>query len=73
MNVIQFPFQDRAQPETQAWSFGSVDFSAILAVDDPEALPLVRQPGSDGFQLDSSALFQVCTSHSLSYTLFFIQ
>nr|XP_023681767.1 FRAS1-related extracellular matrix protein 2-like [Paramormyrops kingsleyae] len=57
--LYRFKIIDRAQPETQAWSFGSVDFSAVLAVDDPDALPLVRQPGSDGFQLDSSALFQV--------------
>lgn len=51
--------QDKAQPETQAQSFGSVTFNALLAVDDPGALPLVRQPGSDGFRMDSSALFQV--------------
>lgn len=34
-------------------------FNALLAVDDPGALPLVRQPGSDGFRMDSTALFQV--------------
>lgn len=28
-------------------------------MDDPGALALVRQPGSDGFRMDSSALFQV--------------
>lgn len=52
-------FQDKAQPETQARTFGSVGFNALLAVDDPEALSLVRQPGSDGFRLDSMPLFQV--------------
>lgn len=51
--------QDKAQPETQARAFGSVSFNALLAVDDPEALSLVRQPGSDGFRLDSTPLFQV--------------
>lgn len=51
--------QDKAQPETQARSFGDVAFNAFLAVDDPGALPLVRQPGADGFRVDSTALFQV--------------
>lgn len=53
------PHQDKAQPETQARAFGDVSFNAALAVDDPSALPLVRQPGSDGFRLDSTAMFQV--------------
>lgn len=56
------PHQDKAQPETQAQVFGDVSFNAMLAVDDPSALSLVRQPGSDGFRLDSAAMFQVfCT------------
>ncbi|XP_051993005.1 FRAS1-related extracellular matrix protein 2-like isoform X2 [Xyrauchen texanus] len=50
---------DKAQPETQATSFGNVQFDATLALDTPGALPLVRQPGSDGFTLSSSPLFQV--------------
>lgn len=54
--------QDKAQPETQARAFGSVSFNALLAVDDPRALPLVRQPGSDGFRVDSAPLFQVGTA-----------
>lgn len=53
------PHKDKAQPETQAKSFGNVAFNAFLAVDDSGALSLVRQPGSDGFRMDSSALFQV--------------
>ncbi|KAI1893608.1 hypothetical protein AGOR_G00125470 [Albula goreensis] len=57
--LYRFKIVDKAQPETQARSFGNVGFNAILAVDDPEALPLVRQPGSDGFRMDSTALFQV--------------
>lgn len=51
--------QDKAQPETQARAFGDVGFNAVLAVDDPSAMSLVRQPGSDGFRLDSTAMFQV--------------
>lgn len=51
--------QDKAQPETQASSFGDVSFKATLAQDTPGALPLIRQPGSDGFSLSSSPLFQV--------------
>ncbi|KAJ0022330.1 hypothetical protein NQD34_009820 [Periophthalmus magnuspinnatus] len=57
--LYSFKIIDKAQPETQASSFGSVAFNALLAVDDPGALPLVRQPGSDGFKMDSTALFQV--------------
>lgn len=57
--LTPYALQDKAQPETQARTFGSISFNAFLAVDDPQALPLVRQPGSDGFRLDSTALFQV--------------
>ncbi|TMS07337.1 FRAS1-related extracellular matrix protein 2 [Larimichthys crocea] len=59
--LYRFKIIDKAQPETQARAFGNVAFNAFLAVDDPGALPLVRQPGSDGFRIDSSALFQVST------------
>lgn len=57
-----FSVQDKAQPETQARTFGSVSFNALLAVDDPRAMPLVVQPGSDGFRVDSAPLFQVCSA-----------
>lgn len=57
--------QDKAQPETQARAFGDVSFNAVLAADDPSAMSLIRQPGSDGFRLDSAAMFQV------SYMLMF--
>lgn len=57
--LYRFKIIDKAQPETQARTFGSISFNAFLAVDDPQALALVRQPGSDGFRLDSRALFQV--------------
>lgn len=52
-------YQDKAQPETQARAFGDVSFNAMLAVDDPSAKSLVRQQGSDGFRIDSTAMFQV--------------
>ncbi|XP_058132901.1 LOW QUALITY PROTEIN: FRAS1-related extracellular matrix protein 2 [Dasypus novemcinctus] len=55
----RFKIVDKAQPETQATSFGNVPFNAKLAVEDPEAAVLVDQPGSDGFQVDSAPLFQV--------------
>ncbi|KTF81550.1 hypothetical protein cypCar_00022092 [Cyprinus carpio] len=57
--LYRFKMIDKAQPETQAKSFGDVSFKALLAVDDPSALSLVKQPGSDGFRLDSTPLFQV--------------
>lgn len=58
------PSQDKGQPETQATSFGSVLFNAKLAADDPEAIVLVNQPGSDGFKVDSTPLFQVGQRHA---------
>ncbi|XP_071377121.1 FRAS1-related extracellular matrix protein 2-like, partial [Centroberyx affinis] len=57
--LYRFKIIDKAQPETQARVFGDVGFNAFLAVDDPSAMSLVRQPGSDGFRLDSTAMFQV--------------
>ncbi|RVE63941.1 hypothetical protein OJAV_G00141250 [Oryzias javanicus] len=57
--LYRFKILDKAQPETQALVFGEIGFNAVLAVDDPSALSLVRQPGSDGFRLDSTAMFQV--------------
>lgn len=68
------PQQDKAQPETQARVFGDVSFNAVLAVDDPSAMSLVRQPGSDGFRVDSTAMFQVFFSFCFSWpmTYFYI-
>ncbi|XP_018591125.2 FRAS1-related extracellular matrix protein 3 isoform X1 [Scleropages formosus] len=57
--LYRFKILDKAQPETQATVFGNIRFDASLAVDTPGALTLVRQPGSDGFTLSSSPLFQV--------------
>uniref|UniRef100_A0A4W4G1W9 Calx-beta domain-containing protein n=1 Tax=Electrophorus electricus TaxID=8005 RepID=A0A4W4G1W9_ELEEL len=57
--LYRFKIIDKAKPETQAQAFGNVGFNAVLAMDDPEALALVKQPGSDGFRLDSAPLFQV--------------
>eukprot|EP00064_Thunnus_orientalis_P001377 superscaffoldBa00000093_g1380 len=57
--LYRFKILDKAQPETQARVFGDVSFNAVLAVDDPSAMSLVRQPGSDGFRVDSTAMFQV--------------
>ncbi|KAM9319860.1 FRAS1-related extracellular matrix protein 2 [Gastrophryne carolinensis] len=59
--LYQIKILDKAQPETQISRFGDVLFNARLAADDPEAIPLVKQPGSDGFKVDSTALFQVST------------
>ncbi|XP_016064392.1 PREDICTED: FRAS1-related extracellular matrix protein 2 isoform X2 [Miniopterus natalensis] len=57
--LYRFKIVDKAQPETQTTSFGNILFNAKLAVDDPEAILLVNQPGSDGFKVDSTPLFQV--------------
>nr|XP_057942551.1 FRAS1-related extracellular matrix protein 2a [Doryrhamphus excisus] len=59
--LYRFKILDKAQPETRARVFGDVDFNAVLAMDDASALSLVRQPGSDGFKLDSTAMFQVAS------------
>ena len=34
-------------------------FNALLAIDDPNASQLADQSGADGFQMDSTPLFQV--------------
>nr|XP_057928027.1 FRAS1-related extracellular matrix protein 3 [Doryrhamphus excisus] len=57
--LYRFKILDKAQPETQATAFGDVTFKATLAQDTVGALSLVNQPGSDGFTLSSSPLFQV--------------
>ncbi|XP_043828212.1 FRAS1-related extracellular matrix protein 3 [Dromiciops gliroides] len=57
--LYRFKILDRIQPETQARRFQNVSFNAHLAADHADALPLVKQPGSDGFSLSSAALFQV--------------
>ncbi|XP_043995934.1 FRAS1-related extracellular matrix protein 2-like [Gambusia affinis] len=61
--LYRFKILDKAQPETQARVFGDVSFNAVLAVDDPSAVSLVRNSGSDGFSLDSTAMFQVAAGH----------
>ncbi|XP_077380250.1 FRAS1-related extracellular matrix protein 3 [Festucalex cinctus] len=57
--LYRFKILDKAQPETQATTFGDIAFKATLAQDTAGALPLVKQPGSDGFTLSSTPLFQV--------------
>nr|XP_023654914.1 FRAS1-related extracellular matrix protein 3 [Paramormyrops kingsleyae] len=57
--LYRFKILDKAQPETQATVFGNIRFEASLAADTAGALSLVQQPGSDGFTLSSSPLFQV--------------
>ncbi|XP_076004144.1 FRAS1-related extracellular matrix protein 3 [Genypterus blacodes] len=57
--LYRFKILDKAQPETQASAFGDVAFDATLAYDTAGALSLIKQPGSDGFTLSSSPLFQV--------------
>ncbi|XP_055493466.1 FRAS1-related extracellular matrix protein 2-like [Leucoraja erinacea] len=57
--LYRFKILDKAQPETQDVYFGNLAFNARLAIDDYEALGLATQPGSDGFHVDSSPLFQV--------------
>ncbi|XP_074087677.1 FRAS1-related extracellular matrix protein 3 [Macrotis lagotis] len=57
--LYRFKILDRAQPETQDKRFQNVSFDAHLAADHVDALPLVKQSGSDGFSLSSAALFQV--------------
>ncbi|XP_042325617.1 FRAS1-related extracellular matrix protein 3 [Sceloporus undulatus] len=57
--LYRFKILDKAQPDTQAKVFGSMPFKAKLAVDHVDGYPLVKQPGSDGFSLLSTPLFQV--------------
>ncbi|KAK9398840.1 FRAS1-related extracellular matrix protein 2 [Crotalus adamanteus] len=57
--LYRFKILDKAQPDTQAKRFGNMAFHAKLAVDHIDGYPLVKQPGSDGFSLLSTPLFQV--------------
>ncbi|XP_026524411.1 FRAS1-related extracellular matrix protein 3 [Notechis scutatus] len=57
--LYRFKILDKAQPDTQAKMFGNMAFHAKLAVDHIDGYPLVKQPGSDGFSLLSTPLFQV--------------
>ncbi|XP_013926262.1 PREDICTED: FRAS1-related extracellular matrix protein 2-like [Thamnophis sirtalis] len=57
--LYRFKILDKAQPDTQAKMFGNMAFHAKLAVDHIDGHPLVKQPGSDGFSLLSTPLFQV--------------
>ncbi|XP_077403528.1 FRAS1-related extracellular matrix protein 2-like [Vanacampus margaritifer] len=59
--LYRFKILDKEQPETRARIFRDVDFNAVLATDDPSAEALARQPGSDGFKMDSRAMFQVAS------------
>uniref|UniRef100_A0A8C5DN43 Calx-beta domain-containing protein n=1 Tax=Gouania willdenowi TaxID=441366 RepID=A0A8C5DN43_GOUWI len=69
--LFRFKILDKAQPETQAPAFGDVSFQATLAQDTAGALPLIRQPGSDGFTLSSSPLFQVAAGREwLIHTIY---
>ena len=52
-------FKDKEQPDTEDNDLNSVPFNAQLAIDDPNASTLSAQPGADGFQMDSTPLFQV--------------
>ena len=54
-----FLFQDKEQPDTEDQDLNSVPFNALLAIDDPNASQLADQSGADGFQMDSTPLFQV--------------
>ncbi|XP_054845897.1 FRAS1-related extracellular matrix protein 3 [Eublepharis macularius] len=57
--LYRFKILDKAQPDSQAKVFGDMAFNAKLAVDHIDGYPLVKQPGSDGFSLLSTPLFQV--------------
>ncbi|XP_069747817.1 FRAS1-related extracellular matrix protein 2-like isoform X2 [Narcine bancroftii] len=64
--LYRFKILDKAQPETQDPYFGNIAFNARLAIDDAEAIALATQPGSDGFHVDSSPLFQEHSNSVLS-------
>ncbi len=59
--LYAFKVLDRGAPDTITPRFNGVPFNAALAIDDPNALDLVRQSGADGFRLSSDPLFQVAT------------
>ncbi|XP_019377382.1 PREDICTED: FRAS1-related extracellular matrix protein 2-like [Gavialis gangeticus] len=72
--LYRFKILDKAQPETQMKTFGSMEFQAKLAIDHTDALPLVKQPGSDGFSLSSAPLFQVAAGREwYIHTIYMVQ
>lgn len=56
---VFFLLQDKGAPFSVVEKFRDIPFKATLAVDDPEAVQLVRQPGADGFSLNCQPIFQV--------------
>ena len=52
-------WQDREQPDSVAKTFGGSTFNARFAAEDSSAKRLQRQPGSDGFRVNSAPLFEV--------------
>ncbi|XP_042229585.1 FRAS1-related extracellular matrix protein 2-like [Homarus americanus] len=59
--LYNFKIIDRGSPESVRLAYGDVGFEAHLAEEDPEpdVTALLKQPGVDGFYLDSSPLFLV--------------
>ncbi|CAM1309444.1 FREM2 (predicted) [Pycnogonum litorale] len=59
--LYAFKIIDKTSPDSVVKNFRGIPFNAVLAVDDPQddTHLLLNQPGSDGFHLDSDALFKV--------------
>ncbi|KAK3099400.1 hypothetical protein FSP39_003828 [Pinctada imbricata] len=49
---------DRRAPHTTQNDIDGLPLGAVMAADDPGAAVLLRQPGSDGFSLDTEPLFK---------------
>ncbi|KAK6168396.1 hypothetical protein SNE40_020939 [Patella caerulea] len=54
-----FKIVDKGAPYSVVETFRDIPFNAKLASEDQDALPLVLQPGADGFQIDCSPMFKV--------------
>ncbi|KAG1699840.1 FRAS1-related extracellular matrix protein 2 [Nymphon striatum] len=56
-----FKIIDKESPSTVSRAMRNVSFNAVLSSEDPnpDAQKLVSQPGSDGFRIDSTPLFEV--------------
>ncbi|XP_033743920.1 LOW QUALITY PROTEIN: extracellular matrix protein 3-like [Pecten maximus] len=55
----RFKILDLRDPHTVDESFDGIPFNARMAKGDPSARDLLRQPGADGFSVDTKPLFQV--------------
>ena len=59
ITILCFYLQDKEEPDTVDRHLSNVPFDAKFADQEPNATKLTREPGSDGFVMNSAPLFEV--------------